>query len=129
MRFGLLVPEGLDVSDGEAVFKIGGRNARTSSPIPLNEADTSENTGTRGFYFELSSIEMAEPITCTFTFGDDETVSATRSVMDYVNSVDAHIDEINDSDMVACVHAVANFGHYVKPFFLAVSSPCRCVIT
>lgn len=121
MRFGLLVPEDLDVSDGEAVFTIGGRNGRTSRPIPLSEADTSEKTGTRGFYFELSSIEMAEPVTCTFTYGDGETVSTTCSVMDYVKSVDAHKDEINDPDMIACVHAVANYGHYVQSFLAKYS--------
>ncbi len=126
MRFGLSVPEGLDVNDGEAVFEIGGRNARISDPISLSDADTSEETGTRGFYFELSSLEMAEPITRTFVYGNGETVSKTCSVKDYVESVDKLVDErpdeIDDPNIIACVHAVANYGHYVQPF-LAKYSP------
>ena len=122
MRFGLSVPEGLDVNDGEAQFEIGGRNARETDPIFLSDADKSEETGTRGFYFELSSVEMAEPITCTFAYGNGETVSKTCSVMDYVRSVDERADEIDDPNMISCVHAMANYGHYVQPF-LATYSP------
>ncbi len=122
MRFGLSVPEGLDVNDGEAQFEIGGRNARSSDAISLSDADTSEETGTRGFYFELSSVEMAEPITCTFYYGNGETVSKTCSVKDYVELVDERPDVIDDPNMIACVHAMANYGHYVQPF-LAKYSP------
>ena len=49
-------------------------------------------------------------------------MSKTCSVMDYVRSVDERADEIDDPNMISCVHAMANYGHYVQPF-LATYSP------
>ncbi len=118
MRFGLSVPDGIDVSDGQAVFSIGGNAARTSEAIPFAEAEKDEGSGTHGFYFELSSVEMGEPITCTFTYGDQE-VTRVASVEDYVQALDAYADEHPETArplILNCAHAVLNYGHYVQPY-------------
>lgn len=89
------------------------------------QADVSSGTGTYGFKFELSSIEMSQPITCTFTYGVDKQVTLTSSVRQYVQRVEelAQTEGVLTDSQVACVHAIANYGHYMQPFLQRNSNP------
>ena len=113
MEYWLTVPAGVDVSDGSAVFSIEDKNARTSDPISVAEAEQDTANGRYGFMFELSSIEMAEPITCTFTYGDGKAVEKTFSVKGYI---DAALAYGLTSTEEACIRAIANYGHYMQPY-------------
>ena len=113
MRFWLTVPTGFDDTNASAVFSIEGKGTRTSQPITIAEATPDQPNSRYAFDFELSSIEMAEPITCTFTYGENETVTYSYSVKDYV---EAALDmNLADAEK-ACMKAIANYGHYMQPY-------------
>ncbi len=116
LRFGIDLPEEVDYSDGYAVFSIGGKNARKTDPIPLSKADYNPSLRYPGFFFELSSIEMAEPVTCTFTYAEGRSVSKDFSVKEYVQLVMDAEEGTYYNNVINCVKAVANYGHYVQPF-------------
>ncbi len=118
IEFWIEVPAGVDAEGAYAVFSIGGRNARTTGPIAIADAEYDAARNRYGFMFELSSIEMAEPITCTFTYGGDKTVETTMSVRDYIDSALAYgLKPVE----VACIKAIANYGHYMQPYLAAAN--------
>ncbi len=119
MRYWLTVPENFDGTDASAVFSIGGKKMRTTEPITIADATYDSANSRYAFDFELSSIEMAEPVTCTFTYGDGETVGLVYSVKQYVQAA-LDSDRLSEAEK-ACVRAVANYGHYMQ-LYLATSN-------
>ena len=115
MQYWLTAPKDLDLKGSSAEFTIGGKNAR-SQTISIADATYEEAKNRYGFAFELSSVEMAEPITCTFTYGESETATKTYSVKDYVL---AALEQDLTNVEKACIRAIANYGHYMQPYLSA----------
>ena len=95
------------------VFTVKGKE----STDLFDESHTDLN-GNFGFTCYVTSIEMAEIITAVFHYGDDQTVTKTFSVKDYVTRFDEMQAETNQFDdaEVALVHSIADYGHYVQPW-------------
>ena len=87
------------------------------SEDPFDES-CQDPKGNYGFTCYVTSIEMAETITAVFHYGDDQTVTKTFSVKEYVTRFEAIQAETNQFDdaEVALVRAIADFGHYVQPW-------------
>ena len=68
---------------GKMVLSVNG-----AEDIVIDPADCEkDDKGRCLFPYYLSAIQMAEPVTATYTWGDGETVSKTFSVQDYVEAV------------------------------------------
>ena len=66
----------------------------------------------------VNAMQMAEPITATFHYGDGLTIEKTYSVKDYFTAFDEAVEDgtISDENTIALAHAVADYGHYVQIF-------------
>jgi hypothetical protein len=96
-------------------FAITGAQPVSAEPVPF-DANNMNVTGTYyGFSCYVTSIQMADTITATFHYGDDQTVSETYSIAQYIESFEAVADQYDDTT-VALVHALADYGHYVQAF-------------
>ena len=68
-----------------------------------------------GFTGHVNSIQMAEPITCTFHYGEngEKTVGRVYKVSEYIEEC---VQEYADYPrVVALANALGNYGHYVQP--------------
>ena len=68
-----------------------------------------------GFTCYINAAQMADEITAVLKYGENQTVSQTYSVAEYVSYVNEHSDGYS-SNAIALVNAIADYGHYVQPF-------------
>ena len=64
---------------------------------------------------------MADTITAVFHYGDDETITKTYSVLDYINSIDKNAANYDETTL-ALIHSIADYGHYSQPFLSAANN-------
>lgn len=71
-----------------------------------------------GFTCYVNSIQMADTVTAVFHYGDGQTVTEEYSVRDYFTSFENQVSngEITDESTIALVRALADYGHYIRPF-------------
>lgn len=74
--------------------------------------------GLYGFTCYVNSIQMADKITATFHYGDGQTLTKEYSVEDYFTSFENQVSngKITDESTIALVRALADYGHYIRPF-------------
>lgn len=70
-----------------------------------------------GFTGHINSIQMAEPITCTYHYSTEE----GEKTIDTVVKASGYIDQCAkifayNPDVVALLKALGNYGHYVQPY-------------
>lgn len=112
--------EGVDYSNSYVEFQISGKSARTQEA----KYDPQKKNGKGnlyGFTCYVTSIEMAQPITAVFHYGDGKTVkNEGYSVENYITSYEAKKDGFS-KETTDLVHAVADYGHYAMPFLSATN--------
>ena len=112
--------DGVDYTQSYMEFMVGKRKAARAD---YDVRKKSEDGLYYGFTCYVSSIQMAEPITATFHYGDGQTVVQTNaSVQNYVGIFDRVVEANEgkyDPEVVTLVHAIADYGHYVQPFLSA----------
>ena len=78
-------------------FSITGRGKNDLKTTRVNFADAVKNAdGYYGFTCKVNALQMADTITATFHYGDDQTVSQTYSIAQYIESfedVEEYFDE------------------------------------
>lgn len=74
-----------------------------------------------GFTCYVNSVQMADTITAVFHYGDDETITKTYSVLDYINSIDKNAANYDETTL-ALIHSIADYGHYSQPFLSAANN-------
>ena len=109
--------DGVDYTQSYMEFMVGERKAARAD---YDTRKKSEDGQYYGFTCYVSSIQMAEPITATFHYGDEQTVACTEvSVKNYARSFekDANGNPGKYSEeAVNLVRAIVDYGHYVQPF-------------
>ena len=103
--------EGVDYEDSYVDFTVNGRTTRDAFDPGHRDVN---GKGYYGFTAYVTSVEMAEPITAVFHYGEGETVQDVFSVKDYIVGYEAVQDRF-DSTTTALVRAIADYGHYVQP--------------
>ena len=110
--------EGVDYSNSYMTFSITGKGTITArDDYDATFKDKSGN-GYYGFTCFVNSIQMADTITATFHYGDDQTVLLDYSVADYIAYFDEHQNEYNQTTL-DLIKAIAEYGHYAQPFLSA----------
>ena len=110
---------GLDLSTCYMTFAISGAGTVSSDPVPISIHHMNADGTYYGFACYVTPIQMADTITATFHYGDNQTVSDTYSVRQYIGSFAQHADEY-DSETRELVHAIADYGHYVQLYLESV---------
>ena len=103
--------DGVNYSESYITFNIkGNRTARAN----YNPNFRNQDGSLYGFTCYLSSIEMADPITVTFHYGDDGEIQEVYSIRQYVEEFNA----IGGApyEVQHLVDSLADFGHYYQTF-------------
>lgn len=94
----------------KATFTVNGRTYEDAY-----DPDFTNAKGYYGFTCPVTSVEMADKIEATLTWGDGESISKRHSVADYMASFEQYASTF-DEETRALVRSVADYGHYVQPF-------------
>ena len=120
LTFWAELPEGADQESAYVDFSVGGKSARTAQ---VTFGDSKASGSRRGFTFDLTSIEMAEPVTATLHYeldGVEKTSTLTYTIEQYFRDFDKVASRYPE-EAVELVHATANYGHYMQPFLSAAN--------
>ena len=110
--------EGVDYTNSYVEFTISGKNGETTVAYFDENSMNSSRTYYK-FTCYTNAIQMAETITAVFHYGDKQTVPNTYSIKQYINDFEEKVEAnpaIFDERVIAAVHAMADFGHYVQPY-------------
>ena len=96
-------------------FDISGAGTVSSDPVPFDANKTNPAGTYHGFSCYVNSIQMADTITATFHYGDNQTIEKQYSVKQYIETFDAN-QNLFDEYTKTLVKALADYGHYVQAF-------------
>ena len=110
----------LNYEDSYIEFHIDDKAERTVV-VELTDDTQRDSKGRYGFTFDLSSIEMAEPVSATFYFeenGEERSIELSYTMQKYFSDFDAKADDFSP-ETIQLVHATANMGYYMQPYLTA----------
>ena len=119
LTFWLALPgaDGLDYGDAYVELSVEDRSGHTER-VDLTDETPRDGEGRYGFTIDLTSVEMAEPVTATFHYseaGEEKTVSMDCSVQEYFEAFDKVASSYPEKT-VAFVQATADLGYYMQPY-------------
>lgn len=98
-------------------FTIQGKAA---TPQPYDETFNYTDDGRTyyGFRCYINSIQMAEPITATFHYGDGQTITQDYSASDYLDTV-LGLSDVAGAERELMI-AIKDYGHYAQPMLAEI---------
>ena len=81
--------------------------------MDFSEAEVIENSTDRYFTFDINALELAEKITATLHYGDNQTISNTYSAMDYIQTIQG-ATMLNNIKLFYLVDALQAYGYYLQ---------------
>jgi hypothetical protein len=93
-----------------ATFAVNGRTIEDGY-----DADFKNSKDYYGFTCPITSVEMADEITATLSWGDGKSVTKTSSVANYMKTFEDYAGSFDETTR-ALVRSVADYGHYAQPF-------------
>ena len=93
-------------------------NRRTSTDTYDPDCTNPSTHEYYGFTCYINSAQMSDTIEATLHYGDEQTVSGSTSVKDYVKYMVEHPNNYSEK-AIALAKAIADYGHYMTPFILA----------
>ena len=109
MNFYMFLPEAYQ--DGTMTFTVGtGDSART-----VRVEGEQKDDGRWVFTCPVNSIEMAEDITAAFSYGENQTVTRTASVQEYLEYIIGHRNDDAAFELAEpLAKAIWNYGYYAQ---------------
>ena len=117
LTFWVRLPDGADPETSSMEFSIRGKAGRT---VKVDCAQATRNEkGLYGFTFELSALELAEPVRATFHYGENKAIEAGSSLRQRI--IVANRARRRDPGAFSeaewnFMWATANYGHFVQPW-------------
>lgn len=111
--------QGVNYYDGKNCYTGFDINGDTTSNNPQPVDGEFMSDGNYGFKCYVTSIQMADPITATFYYGNGKTVQCEYSVKKYL---DNRISKTTSETMKNLAIAIKNFGHYAQVYLARVNS-------
>lgn len=116
--------DGVDYSQSYMEFMIGEQKGARAD----YDSQKWERIGEKKYWVfvcGVSAIQMAEPITATFYYGDGETEKCTNaSVQEYVRLLKAQAEEnpgIYSDEVITLANAIIDYGYYAQPYLSGVN--------
>lgn len=108
LDFYATLDDGVDSSDVDVFFTV---NGKTADSMKLSDC---EHKGKEYLLTcHVKSIQMAEEITATASFGDSNTVTQKYSVSDYITKLLNELGE-RSPDLRVLANSISDYGHYVQ---------------
>ncbi len=122
-----------DKAAAYVTFAISGKGKDSIDKSEFHPDEERKNSkGYYGFICKVNAVQMADTITATLHYGDNQTIEKTYSVKEYVVKWDdttanhpellAHLDDQDIERYTRIIHALADYGHYVQPFLASINN-------
>lgn len=113
VRFIVNFPENYDTTGCYVDFAIS--SGRTGSVNYSDSLVNPKNTSQRYFIFYVNPIELADTITATLHYGDNQTAEDTYSAMAYIQYVQTnHKDDPEWAATYALINSLHDYGYYMQ---------------
>ena len=111
--FHVYAPEGASSKDYCMYFDVSGDKSQNTQPV--NPFETLNEDGYQFFGFKcyINSVQMADDIHATLSYGDNESITETYTAKRYLDSLIA--DTAQSADVTALGKAIKDYGCYVQP--------------
>lgn len=96
-------------------FTISGKGEVSSDPVPFDAGNTNAKLTMYGFACYVNAIQMADTITATFHYGEEQTISEDYSIMQYYEAFKEQADEF-DEETRNLVRALVCYGYCTQQF-------------
>ncbi len=110
VNFMMILPENAKTENAYMEFSISGKNGKTTNVSYSEEIAMSD--GRYKFTCLVNSIQMADTITATYHFGENETVTEEYSVKKYIEDIVA--SDTMDDTTKNLVKSLADYGYYAQ---------------
>lgn len=110
VNFMMILPEDAKTENAYMEFSISGKNGKTTN-VSYAEA-IAMSDGRYKFTCLVNSIQMADTITATYHFGENETVTEEYSVKKYIEDIVA--SDTMDDTTKNLVKSLADYGYYAQ---------------
>ena len=110
VNFMMILPENAKTENAYMEFSISGKNGKTTN-VSYSEA-IAMSDGRYKFTCLVNSIQMADTITATYHFGENETVTEEYSVKKYIEDIVA--SDTMDDTTKNLVKSLADYGYYAQ---------------
>lgn len=113
-----------ELEDSQVTFDIPGKGANVQTDTFDSSFTVTTKEGGRtvyGFTCYLSSVQMAEEIATTFTYGD-KTIEGTFSVADYIEKYNSAVESLvlpNNPYKTHLVQRLSDYGYFIQPYLSA----------
>ena len=113
VRFIVTFPENFDTTGCYVDFAIS--SGRTASVNYSDSLINPNNASQRYFIFYVNPIELADTITATLHYGDNQTAEDTYSAMAYIKYVQTNLkDDPAWADTYVLVNSLQDYGYYMQ---------------
>lgn len=113
VRFIVTFPENFDTTGCYVDFAIS--SGRTASVNYSDSLVNPNNASQRYFIFYVNPIELADAITATLHYGDNQTAEDTYSAMAYIQYVQTNLkDDPAWADTYVLVNSLQDYGYYMQ---------------
>ncbi len=96
-------------------FTISGAGEVSSDQVPFDAGNTNAKSTLYGFACYVNAIQMADTITATFHYGEEQTISEDYSIMQYYEAFKEHADEF-DEETRNLVRALVCYGYCTQEY-------------
>ena len=96
-------------------FEISGKGTVPSDPVPFDAGNTNAKSTLYGFACYVNAIQMADTITATFHYGEEQTINEDYSIMQYYEAFKEQADEF-DEETRNLVRALVCYGYCTQQF-------------
>ncbi len=96
-------------------FTISGKGTVSSDPVTFDAGNTNAKSTLYGFTCYVNAIQMADTITATFHYGEEQTISEDYSIMQYYGTFKDYANEF-DVETRNLVRALVCYGYCTQQF-------------
>ncbi|MBR0258299.1 MAG: hypothetical protein IJQ58_11220, partial [Synergistaceae bacterium] len=119
VNFYVYFPNSVTPTGSSTAFSIRGKTPHAPQPYDATFTKDVDGTTCYGFTCRINSAQMADPITATLTFGDNQTLTMDYSAKDYLAlGLASGGDEVTQN----LYKAIWNYGHYVQPMLATANN-------
>lgn len=113
VKFLVDIPAGIDLNTVYVDFTIASGRSIT---LNISEADPLRTDNGLTYYmfvFDVNALEIADNITATLHYGENNTITDTYSVLQYCDDIRER-EALYGSQAVALVNSIQDYGHYLQ---------------
>lgn len=113
VKYMVEIPAGIDLNTVHVEFAIASGRSKALDISQAYPVSTTNGMTYYLFVFDVNALEVADIITATLYYGENNTITDTYSVLQYCDDIRER-EALYGSEAVDLVNAIQDYGHYLQ---------------